>query len=132
LPDQSPAASGSGADPPLASAVTVAAIPGAQPAPTLAQHEAEKRRLASQREKNLLAYGKVYAYGALIAMGIQILIADVAFYWYGYEHVVHRHHWQIPTGAIQVWIGATVVQVIGIVLVIARSLFPSDAGPAPH
>jgi hypothetical protein len=111
--------------------VTGSAIPGAQPAPTLAQHEAEKRRLASQKEKNLLAYGKVYAYGALIAMGIQTLIADVAFYWYGYEHVRDGHHWQIPAGAIQVWLGATVVQVIGIVLVIARSLFPSGSDPHP-
>jgi hypothetical protein len=63
----------------------------------------------------------------MFAMGVQILIADVAFYWYGYEHVAEGHRWQIPPGAIEVWLGATVVQVIGIVLVIARSLFPSDS-----
>jgi hypothetical protein len=131
LPDPDPPAS-SPASGPLESAVAIATIPGAQPAPTLAEHEAEKRRLASLREKNLLAYGKIYAYGALIAMGIQILIADVAFYWYGYEHVVNGHRWQIPAGAIQVWLGATVVQVIGIVLVIARSLFPSEPKPPPN
>lgn len=33
-------------------------------------------------------------------------------------------HWQVPTAAIQAWLAATVVQVIGIVLVITRSLFP--------
>jgi hypothetical protein len=99
----------------------------AQPTPNLAEHEAEQRSLANQKAKNLLAYGKVYAYGAMIAMGVQILIADVAFYWYGYEHVTGGYRWQIPAGAIQVWLGATVVQVIGIVLVIARSLFPSDS-----
>ena len=65
-------------------------------------------------------------------MGIQVLIADVAFYWYGFEHVINGRRWQIPAGAIQVWLAATVVQVIGIVLVIARSLFPSDGTPAPR
>ncbi|HEV3321550.1 MAG TPA: hypothetical protein VG147_05090 [Solirubrobacteraceae bacterium] len=98
----------------------------AQPAPTLAEHEAARRKLENRKAENLLAYGKVYAYGAMGAMAVQIVIADIAFYWYGYEHVESGHHWQIPAGAIQVWLGATVVQVIGIVLVIARSLFPSD------
>ncbi len=106
---------------------TVAKPPAhAQPAPTLSEHEAARRKLENRKAENLLAYGKVYAYGAMGAMAIQILIADVAFYWYGYEHFANGHHWQIPAGAIQVWLGATVVQVIGIVLVIARSLFPSD------
>jgi hypothetical protein len=100
--------------------------PHAQPAPTLAEYEAEQRQLASQKAKNLLAYGKVYAYGAMVAAGVQVLIADAAFYWYGYEHVVNGYRWQIPAGAIQVWLGATVVQIIGVVLVIARSLFPSE------
>ena len=93
----------------------------AQPAPTLAEHEAERRKLANEKAKNLLAYGKVYAYGALLAMIAQILIADAAFYFYG-----HAYHWKVPVGAMQVWLGATVVQVIGVVLVIARSLFPED------
>ncbi len=66
----------------------------------------------------------------MAAMVIQIIIADVAFYIYGYEHVENGHFWAIPAGAIQVWLGATVVQVIGVVLVIARSLFPSDPKPS--
>lgn len=106
-------------------------ISGAQPAPTLAEHEAEQRQLANEKARNLLAYGKVYAYGALVAMGVQILIADIAFYIYGYEHVANGHRWQIPVGAIQVWLGATVVQIIGVVLVIAKSLFPDEKPAKP-
>lgn len=66
----------------------------------------------------MLKYGKVYAYGSIAAMAVQILIADGAFYLYG-----HAYRWEVPVGAMQVWLGATVVQVIGVVLVIARSLF---------
>jgi hypothetical protein len=104
-----------------------AAITDAQPAPTLAEHEAEQRRLANLKTKNLLAYGKVYAYGSMSAMGVQILIADAAFYLYG-----HAYHWKVPVGAMQVWLGATVVQVIGIVLVIAKSLFPEERSPTAN
>lgn len=107
-----------------------AAISGAQPAQTLGEHEAEKRRIANEKARKELGYGRAYAYGALAAMGVQVLIADAAFYWYGYEHVVNGYRWQIPAGAIQVWLAATVVQIIGVVLVIARSLFPTEK-PSP-
>jgi hypothetical protein len=98
----------------------------AQPTPTLVEHEAARRKLENRRTENLLAYGNFYAYGAIGMMMLQILIADIAFYWYRYEHIEHGRHWQIPVGAIQVWLAATVVQVIGVVLVIASSLFPPE------
>lgn len=87
-----------------------------------------KEKNLRQKEENLLSYGKVYAYGAVAAMVVQILIADWVFYLYGYNHLdaTGHHRWQISEGAIQVWLAATVVEVIGIVLVIAKSLFPSD------
>ncbi len=99
------------------------AISGAKPALTLDEHAAELRALENLKARNLLAYGKFYAYGAIGMMFLGILIADYVFYRYGQEHVVGNHDWQIPVGAIQVWLGATVVQVIGVVLVIARALF---------
>jgi hypothetical protein len=111
---------------PRGSVAGSAGISGAKPAPTLEEHEAEQRQLENIKARNLLAYGKVYAYGSMTAMVLQIAIADVAFYIYGSEHVVNGHIWQIPVGAIQVWLAATVVQVIGVVLVIAKSLFPSE------
>jgi hypothetical protein len=113
-PDKPGSDPGTAAD--KSSAITIS---DAKPAPTLAEHEAEKQRIANEKARNELGYGKVYAYGALAAMALQVLIADVAFYLYG-----HAYHWRIPVGAIQFWLGAIVVQVIGVVLVIAKSLFP--------
>jgi hypothetical protein len=35
------------------------------------------------------------------------------------------HDWSVPAGVVQVWLGATFVQIVGVVIVITRSLFPS-------
>jgi hypothetical protein len=102
-----------------------AGIKDAQPAPTLAEHETEMRRLSNEKIRNELGFGKIYAYGAMTTMAGQVLIADAAFYLYG-----NAKQWILPVGAIQVWLAATVVQVIGVVLVIAKSLFPSLDGDA--
>lgn len=58
---------------------------------------------------------------ALWVTGSQILCADlvfIAYAWWG-------RHWDLPVAAIQAWLAATVIQVIGIVQVITRSLFPT-------
>jgi hypothetical protein len=48
----------------------------------------------------------------------------VAFAWAGQD-------WHLSTAVIDVWLAATVVQVVGIVLVVTRNLFPDrDAKPA--
>lgn len=65
----------------------------------------------------------MYARGAICTMIVQVLIADGVFYLYG-----HSAHWKIPVEAIDIFLGATVVQVIGVVLAITKSLFPSDSG----
>jgi hypothetical protein len=62
---------------------------------------------------------KRYANGALIIMGIQILVADAVFAWYG-----DANEWDIPVAAISLWLTAAVVEVIGVALVVARYLFP--------
>ncbi len=99
--------------------VATATISDREPAPNLEQFE-EKQKLANRKASQELGFGKVYAYGALMAMSTQVAIADTAFYIYGYEN-----GWHIPANAIEVWLAATVIQVIGVVLVIARSLFPA-------
>lgn len=58
--------------------------------------------------------------GALALMVVQLLIADTAFYIYGF-----KNGWHIPTAAITTWLAATVIQIVGVVLVIAKNLFPS-------
>lgn len=51
---------------------------------------------------------------------VQIGIADLVFYRYG-----SANGWEIPVSAIQAWLAAVVVQVISVVLVITRYLFPA-------
>ena len=64
----------------------------------------------------------VYAIIILVIMGGQIAIADRVFYLYG-----EANHWVIPGGVISAWLGATVIEVIGVVVVIARFLFSEQS-----
>lgn len=55
-------------------------------------------------------------------MGRQLIVANlvfVAYAWFGLG-------WEVPAPAISAWLGATVIQIIGIVYIIARYLFPAD------
>lgn len=56
-----------------------------------------------------------------VATALQVLLADVAFYFYAAWGV----HWNVPTQSISAWLAATVVQVIAVLLVITRYLFPT-------
>jgi hypothetical protein len=63
---------------------------------------------------------EAYAYALLIGLGVQILIADAVFVAYAWKGV----HWAVTASVMDVWLGATVVEVIGVVYVVTRSLFP--------
>ena len=57
-------------------------------------------------------------------LGAQLLIADavfVVFAWAG-------RGWELPPGVIEVWLAATVVQVVGVVAIVTRHLFPNRDG----
>ena len=59
-----------------------------------------------------------------MVLRIEIVIANavfIAFAWAGEK-------WKLETAVIDVWLGATVVQVVGIVLVVTRHLFPDRNG----
>jgi hypothetical protein len=67
-----------------------------------------------------------YANGILAILGVQLLVADavfIAFAWAG-------ESWSLSPGVIEVWLAATVVQVVGIVLIVTRHLFPNRDGRA--
>ena len=66
---------------------------------------------------------KWYAISVLIALGAQIIAANTIFVLYA----AWGAHWKVEVTLMQAWLAATVVQVVGIVLVVTRSLFP----PAP-
>ena len=81
----------------------------------------EVRRVGLQRQVSDLGLSRLVAYGALALMAVQIAAANTAFFLYGFEN-----GWSIPVAAINAWLAATVIQVIGVVLVITRYLFPSS------
>jgi|GEM_PF-1863260 len=91
------------------------------------KHQAQeielKRRFAGQEYE----LRRTYARWIIVLLGAQLLLANavfVAFSWAG-------KHWDLSTAVIDVWLAATVVQVVGIVLVVTRNLFPDrDGKPA--
>ena len=72
-------------------------------------------------ERDRLGARRVYAYDLLGVAAVQLAVADAAFLIYGFYN-----DWRIPVAAIDAWLGATIVQVIGALVVIARALFASD------
>ena len=92
-------------------------------------HLAEQERAQDIRLSKLFAeqeHGlrQSYADWILRILGAQFLVADVvfvAFAWAG-------RRWDLPPGVIEVWLAATVVQILGVVAVVTRHLFPGREG----
>jgi hypothetical protein len=93
----------------------------------LQAQEIDLKRKSAEQEYELR---KTYARGILWLLCIEMTVANavfVAFAWVG-------EHWKLETAVIDVWLGATVVQVVGVVLVVTRHLFPergSKRGETP-
>jgi hypothetical protein len=95
----------------------------------------EFRFLDEQERAQTLSLGKLfaeqehglrqkYADWILWLLGAQFVVADavfVAFAWAG-------RGWDLAPGVIEVWLAATVVQVVGVVAVVTRHLFPNRDG----
>lgn len=69
---------------------------------------------------------KYYGWALLGMLFAQVIAADVIFCLYA----THGVHWKIPSTTMNVWLGATVVQVVGVVLVVVHYLFPDQSGKA--
>ena len=68
----------------------------------------------------------VYAWTFLGVLAAQMIVADVAFVLYATWGV----HWKVPPEVMTAWLSATVVEIVGVVYAVTRSLFPlSDAKP---
>ena len=79
------------------------------------------RQLFAEQEHGLR---QMYADWILWLLGAQFVIADavfVTFAWVG-------KGWDLPPGVIEVWLAATVVQVVGVVAIVTRHLFPGRDG----
>jgi hypothetical protein len=76
--------------------------------------------LARRDQQQDIELKKSYARGLLWMMTGQLAVADavfIAYAWIGED-------WHVTAGVMQVWLAATVVQVIGVALVVVRYLFP--------
>ena len=61
-----------------------------------------------------------YGFWLLVMLAGQIVIADVLMFIYAWR----GYHWKVPNTVMQAWLAATVVELIGIVLVVVSHLFP--------
>ncbi|HEY2056714.1 MAG TPA: hypothetical protein VGH14_22500 [Solirubrobacterales bacterium] len=101
----------------------------ADPLPEQLRHLPEKERAQGLRLRQLFAeqeHGlrQKYADWIIWLLGAQFVVADavfVVFAWAG-------RSWDLPPGVIEVWMAATVVQVVGVVAVVTLHLFPNRDG----
>ena len=85
-----------------------------------------QRRRREKAADDVRKLRRAYAITLLGALFVQIVVADGVFYLYG-----NGNQWHIPPEAISAWLGATVIEVIGVVIVITRFLFSKDSFPDP-
>lgn len=82
------------------------------------------RQLFAEQEDGLR---QMYADWILWLLGAQFVIANavfVTFAWVG-------RSWDLPPAVVEVWLAATVIQVVGVVAIVTRHLFPNrDGGEA--
>jgi hypothetical protein len=82
------------------------------------------RHLHEHGERQDIELKKDYATWLKSALSLQLAAADVVFVLYA----AIGKHWKLDPAVINIWLGATVVQVVGIVLVVTRHLFPVRDG----
>src|SRR5687767_5695675 len=63
---------------------------------------------------------RFYGFGLPFIMTAQVLIADVGFFLYAHYGV----EWKVEASVMHVWLAATVIEVIAVVLVVTQYLFP--------
>jgi hypothetical protein len=81
--------------------------------------------LATESKRHDLRLRKRVGTFAIFGVSAELVIANVVFVCYAWA----GEGWKVPTGAINVWLGATVIQVIGILYVITNYLFPKSGTP---
>ena len=78
-----------------------------------------------KRERNVdIRLKTIYAFVILGLLGLQIVVVDFILSMYAWKGV----HFKVDPVVIDVWLGATVIEVIGVVLVITQHLFPRRGG----
>lgn len=81
---------------------------------------------AEEKSERILDMGlkKIYAFVLLGLLGFQIIVVDGVLTLYAWKGV----HFKVDPVVIDIWLGATVIEVIGVVLVVTQHLFPRRGG----
>jgi hypothetical protein len=80
--------------------------------------------LKETKQKSNLKLRERYANALLVVLTVQLAVADGVFIKYAATGV----HWNVAEPIMGAWLGAAVIQVIGVVLVVTRNLFPPPRG----
>jgi hypothetical protein len=83
-------------------------------------HEA----LAGEDRRQDIKLKKTYAKSFLRLVALQLVVADLVFIAYAWA----GKSWDLPSSVIEIWLGATLIELVGIVLVVTRYLFPRRDG----
>lgn len=109
-----------GADPTTADELLAQTV-GISPTPIDDADLRTKGAAAADAEQNV-ALKKTFAWALLVLLALQLAATNVAFYIFGASA-----GWVISDSVMLGWMAATVVEIIGIVLVVVRNLFPTKA-----
>lgn len=99
-------------------AISEAVIEGAVPIKGLDPHD-HKALVGIDRWQDI-QLKKSYARWLLILVAAQLVVADAVFIAYAWA----GSHWHLDASVVQFWLAATLVELIGVALVITRYLFP--------
>jgi hypothetical protein len=92
------------------------------PTPVKALPPSRKERLEGDDLEQSIKLKRFYGLGILLLMGLQLIVVNAVFVVYASK----GYDWRPPEGVVQVWLTATFVQIVSVVVVITRSLFPGE------
>jgi hypothetical protein len=90
--------------------------------PVRALPPSRKERLEGDDLEQLIRLKRFYGLGILFLMALQLIVVNAVFVLYAVE----GYDWRPPEGVVQIWLTATFVQIVSVVVVITRSLFPNE------
>jgi hypothetical protein len=102
----------------LDAAVSPEALDAAVPLHQLDPHDHEGLEGADHKQD--IELKKTYAKWLLRLVAAQLVVADAVFIAYAWAGV----SWRLDTSVVQAWLAATMLELIGVALVITRYLFP--------
>jgi hypothetical protein len=92
------------------------------PTPVKTLPPSRKERLEGDDLEQSIKLKRFYGLGILFLMGLQLVVVNAVFVIYA----ANGYDWRPPEGVVQVWLTATFVQIVSVVVVITRSLFPGE------